>query len=76
VSADEERRRQAQTTAAYKRRGFGPEKVAAEVLAAVRGKRVVVPITPEAKVGAIAARIAPRATRAFTRWVDSRATRW
>jgi NAD(P)-dependent dehydrogenase (short-subunit alcohol dehydrogenase family) len=76
MSGDEERERQARTTALYKRRGFGPEKVAAEVVAAVRGKRVVVPVTPEAKVGAFAMRVAPGATRAVTRWVDERANRY
>ncbi len=75
VSADEERGRQARTTAMYERRGFGPEKVATEILAAVRDKRVVVPVTPEAKIGAVATRIAPSATRAVTRWVDKWATR-
>jgi hypothetical protein len=59
----------------YERRGFGPEKVAAAVVAAVRDNRVVVPVTPEAKIGALAMRVAPATTRAFARWVDGQATR-
>jgi NAD(P)-dependent dehydrogenase (short-subunit alcohol dehydrogenase family) len=75
ASADEERQHQARATAMYKRRGFGPEKVAAEVVAAVLDKRVVVPVTPEAKIGALATRFAPATTRAIGRWIDGQATR-
>lgn len=72
---DEEREHQARATAMYRRRGFGPERVAAEVVSAVLDKRVVVPVTPEAKLGALATRFAPATTRAFARWVDRQATR-
>lgn len=74
-SAEEERERRVRTTELYRRRGFGPEKVAAEVLAAVRDNRVVVPVTPEAKVGSVLNRVSPGATRAILRWVDEQAGR-
>jgi short-subunit dehydrogenase len=64
LSADEERAQQARATELYRRRGFGPEKVAAAVVAAVRDNRTVVPVTPEAKVGAVANRVSPAMTRA------------
>jgi NAD(P)-dependent dehydrogenase (short-subunit alcohol dehydrogenase family)/pimeloyl-ACP methyl ester carboxylesterase len=70
ASPDEERVKQARATEMYRRRGFGPEKVAAEIVAAVGGGRVVVPVTPEAKVGAIANRVAPNLTRRVLGWVD------
>ncbi|TDV53960.1 SDR family oxidoreductase [Actinophytocola oryzae] len=71
ASPEEERELQVRATASYRRRGFGPEKVAAAVVATVLGGRSrVVPVTPEAKVGAIANRVAPRATRALLRWFD------
>ncbi|GAB3441757.1 SDR family oxidoreductase [Actinophytocola sediminis] len=66
----EERRRQTSATAAYRRRGYGPEKVAAAVVAAISSARLVVPVTPEAQVGAVGARFLPATTRAIARWVD------
>ncbi|MFL6124544.1 SDR family oxidoreductase [Actinophytocola sp.] len=74
TAADEERRRRARTTELYRRRGFGPDKVAAAVVAAVKDGRVVVPVTPEAKVGAVANRLAPGATRALLGWIDGLAS--
>jgi NAD(P)-dependent dehydrogenase (short-subunit alcohol dehydrogenase family)/pimeloyl-ACP methyl ester carboxylesterase len=70
ASPGEERERRTRATELYRRRGFGPEKVAAAVVAAVRNKRVVVPVTPEAKIGALAARLAPETTRALLGWLD------
>jgi short-subunit dehydrogenase len=70
AAPDEERELRARTTEMYRRRGFGPEKVAAEIVAAVRDNRVVVPVTPEAKVAAMAVRLAPAATRALVGWLD------
>jgi NAD(P)-dependent dehydrogenase (short-subunit alcohol dehydrogenase family)/pimeloyl-ACP methyl ester carboxylesterase len=70
ASPGEERERRTRTTAMYRRRGFGPEKVAVEIVAAVKDKRVVVPVTPEAKVGALATRFAPGVTRALVGWLD------
>lgn len=71
TSPEEEQRRRDRATELYRRRGFGPEKVAAEIVAAVGGRRqVVVPVTPEAKVGAIGVRVAPRLTRRVLAWLD------
>jgi len=71
---DEERRRRGRANEMYRRRGFGPEKVADAVVTAVRDGRVVVPVTPEAKVGAFANRLAPGATRALLGWIDGLAS--
>ncbi|HEX2131741.1 MAG TPA: SDR family oxidoreductase [Actinophytocola sp.] len=68
---EEERRRQTRADAAYRRRGYGPDKVADAVLAAVRDNRLVVPVTPEARVGALGARFLPATTRALGRWMDA-----
>jgi NAD(P)-dependent dehydrogenase (short-subunit alcohol dehydrogenase family)/pimeloyl-ACP methyl ester carboxylesterase len=70
ATPEEERERRTRTTAMYRRRGFGPEKVAAAVVAAVRDKRVVIPVTPEAKVAALATRVAPETTRALVGWLE------
>lgn len=75
ASPDEERARRAQASEMYRRRGFGSEKVAAEIVAAVRDGRVVVPVTPEAKMGAIVNRISPKVTRALLGWIDRLAAR-
>jgi NAD(P)-dependent dehydrogenase (short-subunit alcohol dehydrogenase family) len=64
LSPDEERVQQVRATELYRRRGFGPEKVASAVVAAIRENKTVVPVTAEAKVGAIANRLSPGATRA------------
>lgn len=70
MSPAEEQAKRDRATEMYRRRGFGPEKVAAEIVAAVGGRRVVVPVTPEAKVGAVASRVAPNLTRRVLGWVD------
>ncbi|MFC4856758.1 SDR family oxidoreductase [Actinophytocola glycyrrhizae] len=72
TGADEENELRARATELYRRRGFGPEKVAAAVVAAVRDGRTVVPVTAEAKVGAVANRISPAATRAILRGIGRR----
>jgi NAD(P)-dependent dehydrogenase (short-subunit alcohol dehydrogenase family) len=74
ATPEQERLRRERATAAYRRRGYGPDKVAAEVVKAVRDRRLVVPVTPEARIAATATRIAPALTRAFGRWIDERAT--
>lgn len=74
LSPADELARRGRATDMYRRRGFGPEKVANAVVAAVRDKRVVVHVTPEAKVGAIANRLAPGATRALLGWIDGLAS--
>jgi NAD(P)-dependent dehydrogenase (short-subunit alcohol dehydrogenase family)/pimeloyl-ACP methyl ester carboxylesterase len=70
TSADEERVRRERATTAYRRRGYGPDKVARAVLKAIRDNRVVVPVTPEARLTAMAGRISPTLTRAMGRWID------
>ncbi|MPZ81601.1 MAG: SDR family oxidoreductase [Actinophytocola sp.] len=72
---DEEKKLQQRAFALYGKRGYGPEKVAAAVVAAVRENRLVVPVTPEARIGAIGARFAPATTRAIGRWMDTRVAR-
>ncbi|MEU4441726.1 SDR family oxidoreductase [Actinosynnema sp. NPDC050801] len=61
---DEQRER---ATKAYRLRGFGPEKVAAEVLDAVNKGKTVVPVTVEAKAAHLGNRIAPGLVRAVGR---------
>ncbi|MER5264185.1 SDR family oxidoreductase [Actinosynnema sp. NPDC002837] len=61
---DEQRRK---ATKAYRRRGFGPEKVAAEVLKVVDHHKAVVPVTMEAKAAHLGNRIAPDLVRALGR---------
>ncbi len=75
TTPEEERERQRRAFAMYARRGYGPEKVAAAVVAAVRADKLVVPVTPEARVGALGARFAPTVTRAIGRWLGEQADR-
>jgi NAD(P)-dependent dehydrogenase (short-subunit alcohol dehydrogenase family) len=70
LSADEERVQQARATELYRRRGFGPEKVASEVVAAVLANRTVVPVTAEAKAGALLNRVSPAVARVILRAID------
>lgn len=75
TTPEQERARRERADARYAKRGYGPDKVAAAVLAAVRDNRLVVPVTPEARIGALGARYAPAATRALGRWIDAQVTR-
>lgn len=52
---------------AYARRGYGPERVAEQIVAAVRGDRAVVPVTPEARLGYLGSRVAPGVMRLLAR---------
>ncbi|TNC28229.1 SDR family oxidoreductase [Amycolatopsis alkalitolerans] len=63
ADAAEQERRRASATKAYRRRNFGPEKVAAQILRAVAGDRATVPVTPEAKAGLALARLTPALLR-------------
>jgi NAD(P)-dependent dehydrogenase (short-subunit alcohol dehydrogenase family) len=47
-------------SALYHRRNYGPERVAHAIMAAVRGRRGLVPVTPEAWALYLGKRIAPR----------------
>jgi NAD(P)-dependent dehydrogenase (short-subunit alcohol dehydrogenase family)/pimeloyl-ACP methyl ester carboxylesterase len=75
ATAEEERSRRELATRAYRRRGYGPDRVANAVVKAVLQGRTVVPVTPEARIAALATRISPALTRAVGRWVDERATK-
>ncbi|QUQ67439.1 SDR family oxidoreductase [Kutzneria sp. CA-103260] len=63
VSAAEQTRRQEASTRAYRRRNFPPEKVAAEIVRAVRQRRAVVPVTIESKVARVTSRLFPSVLR-------------
>jgi NAD(P)-dependent dehydrogenase (short-subunit alcohol dehydrogenase family) len=69
VGADEaeQERRRRMAVRAYARRNFGPEKVAAEILRAVRDDLAVVPVAFEAKVGRAMSRLSPGVMRALAR---------
>ncbi|HET9139025.1 SDR family oxidoreductase [Actinophytocola sp.] len=74
-TAEEERDRRRRATAAYRRRGYSPDRVAVAVLRAVRDKRLVVPVTPEARMASASNRISPAFTRLVGRWVGRQAGR-
>ncbi|HJQ46667.1 MAG TPA: SDR family oxidoreductase [Amycolatopsis sp.] len=67
VSAEEQARKRADATRAYQWRGFGPEKVAAEIVRAVERGKATVPVTPEAKAALALSRLSPAALRAAVR---------
>jgi NAD(P)-dependent dehydrogenase (short-subunit alcohol dehydrogenase family) len=75
ASPEVERGLRERASAAYRRRGYGPDRVAAAVVKAVLNGRLVVPVTPEARIAALTSRIAPTLTRAFGRWIDRQATK-
>jgi NAD(P)-dependent dehydrogenase (short-subunit alcohol dehydrogenase family)/pimeloyl-ACP methyl ester carboxylesterase len=59
VSAEEQRRRQRESSKLYARRGFGPEGVAKDILRAVEKDTAIAPSTPEAKVALVLSRLTP-----------------
>ncbi|MFF3221700.1 SDR family oxidoreductase [Nocardia suismassiliense] len=63
VSAEEEQRRQQLYDRLYRLRGYGPEKVAEQILRAVRKNKDVVPVTPEARLQYVVGRLAPGVVR-------------
>lgn len=63
VSADEERDLQRHFDEVYRRRGYGPEKVARRIVRAVKAGEQVVPVTPEAVTQYHVSRLAPGLTR-------------
>jgi len=67
LSEAEQAARQSKAASLYARRGFGPERVAREILKAVRQGTPVVPVTPEAKVARLLSRISPASLRAAAR---------
>lgn len=67
----EQRALREQTTAMYARRGFGPDKVADAVLHAAATNKAIVPVTPESKLTAVAARLSPALVRRLGAWVSA-----
>lgn len=68
VSASEQAAKQDRVAKLYARRGFPPEKVAAEIVKAVRTGKPVVPVTVEAKVARWVGRISPGLLRRAARF--------
>ncbi|WP_436493723.1 SDR family oxidoreductase [Actinokineospora sp. HUAS TT18] len=60
----EQQRLRQKATKSYARRGFGPERVAADIVRAVERGTAVVPVTAEAKIARLGARFAPGLMRA------------
>ncbi|MEV7024709.1 SDR family oxidoreductase [Kitasatospora sp. NPDC093558] len=67
TTAAEQAAKQARAAKLYARRGFPPEKVAAAILRAVRTKKPVVPVTPEAKAARLLSRLSPTLLRLAAR---------
>jgi NAD(P)-dependent dehydrogenase (short-subunit alcohol dehydrogenase family)/pimeloyl-ACP methyl ester carboxylesterase len=63
TSGDEQERRRQVADRLYRRRGFGPERVAAAVLAAVDRDTPVVPVSFEARMSRFGSRFAPGLVR-------------
>ncbi|WP_331767065.1 SDR family oxidoreductase [Embleya sp. NBC_00896] len=51
----------------YARRNYPPEKVADHIVDAIRRRRTVVPVTPEARLGRLVSRLSPATMRALAR---------
>ncbi|GAA4537091.1 SDR family oxidoreductase [Amycolatopsis samaneae] len=64
VDAEEQRRRQRASSKLYARRGFGPEKVARDILKAAERNTAIAPSTPEAKAALVLSRLTPGLLRA------------
>ncbi len=52
--------------ALYRRRNYGPERVARSILRAIQRNRAVAPVSPEAWIGCYVKRLFP----GFTRWLS------
>lgn len=65
VDAEEEARMQQAGDKAYAMRRYGPDKVARQIVNAVRKNKQVVPVTPEARLQYLNNRLAPGITRYF-----------
>ncbi|MFQ6393441.1 SDR family oxidoreductase [Nocardia sp. KC 131] len=63
VSPEEEASRQERYDRLYQLRGYGPDKVARQIVRAVQQDRQVVPVTPEARFQYVFGRIAPGLVR-------------
>jgi short-subunit dehydrogenase len=67
LSEEEQTAKARKITKGYARRNYGPEKVALAIVKAVEKDTPVMPVTPEAHVGAALSRLSPAAARAFAR---------
>ncbi len=67
VGEEEQACKQARSSRLYALRGFGPDRVAAEIVHAVRTGKAVVPVTVEAKAARLLSRAAPSALRAIAK---------
>ncbi|MBP2479028.1 NAD(P)-dependent dehydrogenase (short-subunit alcohol dehydrogenase family)/pimeloyl-ACP methyl ester carboxylesterase [Crossiella equi] len=67
LSAAEQDRRRASTSALYRRRNYPPSKVAKAILAAVDRDKAIAPVTPEAHAGLLLSRLTPGLLRAAAR---------
>ncbi len=65
AASAEQRRRGA--VRMYRKRAFPPERVASDIVRAVRDRTPVVPVTAEAKVGRVLSRLSPALTRRLAR---------
>ncbi|WP_051969374.1 SDR family oxidoreductase [Kitasatospora azatica] len=68
LDAAEQAAKQARVSKMYARRGFPPEKVAAEIVKAVRTGKPVVPVTVEAKAARLLGRLSPGLLRLAARF--------
>jgi NAD(P)-dependent dehydrogenase (short-subunit alcohol dehydrogenase family) len=66
-SAEQQERTRERITGLYKRRNYGPEKVAERIVDAVRHDKAVVPVTLEAKAGKALSRLSPGLARALAK---------
>ncbi|WP_026313554.1 SDR family oxidoreductase [Actinomadura flavalba] len=67
LSPDAQSRQRRRAVRAYARRGYGPDRVAERIVAAVRSNTPVVPVAAEAHVARFASRVSPGLLRAAAR---------
>lgn len=60
---------------AYRKRGYGPERVAANVLKAIQRNRGIAPVTPEAWIAWYAKRLSPALVSRLMAWAEQRRAR-
>lgn len=59
----------------YRKRGYGPERVADNVLRAIQRNRAVAPVSPEAWIGWYAKRLSPALVSRLLSWAERRGPR-
>jgi len=57
---------------AYRKRGYGPERVADNVLRAIQRNRAIAPVSPEAWIGWYAKRLSPALVSRLLSWAERR----